>query len=80
MGKKIVILEKNLTLSIRLENILEKCVFKVKNFAVSEVKGFKCQIRKSAYRVLQSPKRQIRKFAYLKAATLQQASSCHCWA
>ena len=39
MGKKIVTLKKRLTLSIRLENILEKCVFKVKNFAVSEVKG-----------------------------------------
>ena len=31
--------EKKLTLLIRLENILEKCVFKVKIFAVSEVKG-----------------------------------------
>ena len=37
MGKKIIL--KKLTLSIRLENIIETCVFKVKIFAVSEVKG-----------------------------------------
>ena len=40
MGKKIVILKKKLTLAIRLENNLEKCVLKVKNFGISEVKGW----------------------------------------
>ena len=32
--------EKKLTPAIRLENNLEKCVLKVKNFGISEVKGW----------------------------------------